>query len=65
MRVRLNNKSKWHKWFAWHPVRIGNKLVWFEIVMRKGRYEHPDYGIDLCDIPGGWFWTHALVDGWR
>lgn len=30
------NKFKWHKWFAWHPVRINNKLVWLKDVERHG-----------------------------
>jgi hypothetical protein len=25
----------WHNWFAWRPVRIGNEMVWLEIVQRK------------------------------
>lgn len=26
----------WHRWFAWHPVRIGiNEYAWLETVERK------------------------------
>lgn len=32
---RLKNGGFWHLWFAWHPVRINNELVWFEFVRRK------------------------------
>lgn len=28
-------KAKWHKWFAWHPVRIDGDAVWLEYVERK------------------------------
>lgn len=35
-RERLEN---WHRWFAWHPVRVGEKECrWLEIVWRKGSY---------------------------
>lgn len=26
----------WHRWFAWHPVRAGEEVVWLEDVERKG-----------------------------
>ncbi len=25
----------WQKWFAWHPVKLNNKLVWFKFVYRR------------------------------
>lgn len=42
MRWKRNNrdKSRWHKWFAWHPVVIENDCVWLETVERR-----IDYGI--------------------
>lgn len=31
-------KYEWHRWFAWHPVRLGQwrdgELVWLETVER-------------------------------
>ena len=30
----MNNKP-WERWFAWHPVKIGNEWVWFETIERK------------------------------
>lgn len=24
-----------HKWFAWHPVKMGNQWVWLEYVRRR------------------------------
>lgn len=30
-------KEAWHKWFAWHPVRVGGRdCRWLEFVERKG-----------------------------
>jgi len=36
-------KEKWHKWYAWRPVYVGQKngqhiLAWNEIVERTGHY---------------------------
>lgn len=25
----------WHKWFAWHPITIHGKRVWFKTVYRR------------------------------
>lgn len=54
MRIKLPTKSVcdetiWHKYWAWHPVKIDNYWVWLETVMRKkiiisyynGEYEQP------------------------
>lgn len=27
-------ERKWHKWFAWYPVSIGNRRYWLEYVER-------------------------------
>ena len=33
----LDEKMKWHKWFAWYPVRVArNDCRWLETVHRKG-----------------------------
>lgn len=30
------DKTKWHRWYAWHPVVTnGGKLVWFDYVDRR------------------------------
>jgi hypothetical protein len=38
MRIRVKKRVKnllvWHRWFAWHPVVIGDHLVWLEPVER-------------------------------
>ena len=40
--VRRGRKMKWHRWFAWHPVTLGNEwhnpegqTVWLEWVERR------------------------------
>lgn len=36
---RIAAKEKWHRWFAWYPVRIGpNDCRWLECVERKGKH---------------------------
>ena len=32
------------KWFAWYPVRVGNKRVWLEYVMRIKTLADAYYG---------------------
>jgi hypothetical protein len=27
--------EKWHRWYAWRPVRIDDKWVWREYIERK------------------------------
>jgi len=42
---------KWHRWFAWHPVRLGKypegsrDCRWLEVVDRRwlGGWENPAY----------------------
>ena len=37
---------QWHVWFAWHPVRIDENIVWLEKVKRRKTgviYEYWDY----------------------
>ena len=33
--VRIARERAWHRWYAWHPIRVGEQLVWLEIVERK------------------------------
>lgn len=30
-------KYEWHSWFAWHPVRVDDKMCWLEVVERRKR----------------------------
>lgn len=47
---RVENECKWHKWFAWYPVRVTNLektevyYVWFEYVGRKKKITARLYG---------------------
>ena len=41
--TRYKALHKWHKWFAWHPVRVptsgrmsGQTMVWLSNIKRKG-----------------------------
>jgi hypothetical protein len=46
-RRHLNKKTEWHRWFAWHPVKVDGELwVWGETILRRG-------------IPG----LHTIVGG--
>ena len=31
---RWERITHWHKWFAWHPIRVGEEIVWLEWVER-------------------------------
>lgn len=48
-RDRKDHLTKWHKWFAWYPVKIGKYCYWLEFVERKARL--------YCDIKGIMFWS--------
>jgi hypothetical protein len=32
---KIYDPLQWHRWFAWHPVKIDHKYVWLEYVHRK------------------------------
>lgn len=35
------NRSKWHQWFAWRPVRlIDGRWIWLERCERAGYFLH-------------------------
>jgi hypothetical protein len=39
-RYKLEKRKSWHKWFAWHPVRVSfSKVAWLETVERRLRPE--------------------------
>ena len=36
---KISAKEQWHKWFAWHPVRIGSHdCRWLETIYRRGTF---------------------------
>ena len=57
------DKTDWHPWFAWFPVKIGSeRYAWLEIVQRRGTWIEKGYdpnGPDGCwkfeYIPAGGF----------
>jgi len=55
MRRRLQDKTAWHRWYAWHPVQVSEGgmafVVWLEWVDRRG---------DWCGgLRGGhWMWSY-------
>ena len=32
---KATDPAKWHRWFAWHPVRVRDEIVWLETVWRR------------------------------
>lgn len=53
MKIKINKTdyTKWHKWFAWHPVRLEDSWVWLTYVERKF---HADHFSSLAGIDGFW-----------
>jgi hypothetical protein len=54
MRMKPKDRSKWQRWFAWHPILIDNVTVWLEIVERK---RDPD----IFD----WVYSYRVIDRGR
>lgn len=46
--------NHWKKWFAWHPVQVGNYWVWLEWVERwkvfMGTYTQLDYRLPIPKV---------------
>jgi len=50
---------RWHKWFAWRPVRVPNNVgttkIWLETIMRRGCFvqqKRPTY------VDSYWKWEY-------
>jgi hypothetical protein len=40
------DKTEWHNWFAWHPVKVGvEDCRWLETVRRKKVYHRMSDGV--------------------
>jgi hypothetical protein len=58
--IRLYERTiKGHWWFAWHPIRVGEKTIWLERVFRYKRWDcdgiYPVWEYDLKEcIPPSW-----------
>lgn len=49
MRGHIEDKSEWHRWFAWYWVWVSEtEWVWLETVYRQ------------CDIDGN-FWRYKAI----
>lgn len=49
-------KEKWHKWFAWRPVRVASgDCRWLETLERKGKFTAMYY--DIC-----WDWEYRVPE---
>jgi len=33
---KVKDKTIWHEWFVWHPIKIDNFWLWLQYVERKG-----------------------------
>lgn len=53
--MRRSKKEKWHKWWAWYPVRIDHyTLVWLETIERK-----QDYVLGMSHLP---YWQYRRIN---
>ncbi len=61
-------KKRWHKWFAWYPIIIydcpgsTNKIIWFELVLRKGMY-YLDPGFPIQGPLFSWIYKYKKLKG--
>lgn len=78
---KLDDREQWHRWFAWHPVRLDDHtIVWLVMLERRmpwiprvPKYPGPMIPISWeYRLPGGWIVgeaeekaNHALSDGGR
>lgn len=51
-------EGKWKRWFAWHPVKINNKWVWWNWVERQewGYYSENPESIPL------WHYNYRFIN---
>lgn len=47
--TKMDRLSKWHTWFAWCPIRIGDEIYWLQTVERRIE------GIFLC-----YWWNYRI-----
>lgn len=41
----MKSLTDWHRWYAWHPIKIDGSWHWLSWVMRKGEYvREEDFG---------------------
>lgn len=49
---QVTDKTKWHAWFAWYPVKIGKTRVWLERVQRMIEYDREGWSCYYDWLPG-------------
>lgn len=54
----INARRLWHRWFAWHPVIIGDHLFWLEWVERRGGFDHSKN----IDRRPPWRWQYRTAE---
>lgn len=57
IRAWADRVRQWNPWFAWLPVRIGERKVWLETVERKGEIQFTAYNDPVV------FWEYRELDG--
>jgi len=68
--IRSFELSKWHKWFAWYPIRIGYRdCRWLEYIERKANiinsfnYTHSVYYTEIYSFSYRAKGNHNLSGG--
>lgn len=58
MRVKVccSKDDRYHNWFAWHPVKIGDVYVWLETVRRSRRW------VD-CGLESFYAYDYEVIGG--
>jgi hypothetical protein len=46
--VYKKDKTVWHKWFAWRPVKVDEVWVWGETIERQEIYDK-NFGDYICN----------------
>ena len=39
-KAKAKKRAEWSAWFAWHPIRVDEQMVWLERVERKNLGAH-------------------------
>ncbi len=64
-KAKRRKKKEWHKWFAWHPIKLWlsddyHEIVWFEKVERRGlRWSRGS--MDTAGMGHYWEWLYREV----
>lgn len=56
----IQDKSKWHRWFAWYPVNVPTGIVWGGWVLRRRVSREPQID-DLYGQLPPWEWEYLAA----